>query len=1734
MDWSSGGVRLLTRARPWVRGGRPRRAGVSSFGMSGTNAHVIIEEAPDDPEPAAERRTERPPAVPLLLSARTGPALRALAARLAALPDVDDVDLGYSLATTRSPLPSRAVVVAHGVGTARAGLDALAAGEPSPDVVTGTAAGLRDRVVFVFPGQGSQWPGMARELLRTSPVFAKRLGECADALAPYVDWSLLDVLTGEPGAPTLDDVDVVQPALFSMMVSLAEVWRAHGVTPAAVLGHSQGEIAAACVAGALSLPDAARLVALRSRALRRLAGQGGMVSLALPEAEVRERIARDGLDLSVAAVNGPSATVVSGPVAPLHRLRDACEAEGVRVRLIPVDYASHSPQVDALRAELAELAAPVVPQQGPVRFFSTVTADFRDHRELDADYWFRNLRDTVEFAPAVDALVAAGYDAFVEVSPHAVLTLSIEDTVQQAGADVAVVATLRRDEGGPARLYRQLGEAFVRGVPVDVSTAFEGARRISLPTYPFQRRRFWPDRPRGAGDVGAAGLVAAAHPLLGAALPLADADGVVLTGRLALDTQPWLADHRVGGRVLLPGTGFLELLGRAGDEVGGTVVEELVLQAPLVLPATGPVQVQVHVDATPEAGRWTVAVYSRPTGRDRWDRHAEGLLGLATTAVTPDAAFGQWPPPDATAVDLADTYAGLAARGLEYGPSFRGLRRVWRAADAVYAEVALPADAGTAAGDYLLHPALLDAALHAAGAGGLLPADGAARLPWTFGGVRVHATGAAALRVRLTSPAPGTLRLGAVDPSGAPVVSVDSLTLRAADDGQDTDVDDDLYTLDWTPVTTPPVPAATDRWVVVGPSDVDGVPGPVYPDPDALRAALDAGTPAPDLVIVFCPAAAGDTPAAVRAVVLGVHAPLAALLAERRLDRSKLVVVTRGAVAALHRDELRDLSHAAVHGLVRTAQSENPDRIVLIDTDGDVPYPLLAALAGTDHVELAVRGGTALTPQLRPVAARPRLRTPAVVGPWRLEAPGSGSLDALALVSRPECAAPLAPGEVRVAVRAAGVNFRDVLITLGMYPDPALLGSEAAGVVLEVGAEVTGLSPGDRVTGLFTGAFGPLAVTDQRMLTRVPADWSFTEAASMPIVFLTAWYALHDLAGLRSGERLLVHAAAGGVGMAAVQLARHLDAEVYGTASAGKWEVLRAQGLPEDHIGNSRDLSFATRFPARMDVVLNSLAGEFVDASLGLLGPGGRFVEMGKTDVRDPDAVATAHAGARYRAFDLVEAGPDRIQQMLTELMRLFADGTLHLLPTHVWDVREAPEAFRRISRAQYSGKVVLTVPQPWDRHGTVLVTGGTGTLGRLLARHLADQGVRDLLLVSRSGPDAPGARELVADLAARGASATVAACDAADRAALAGLLATVPADRPLTGVVHAAGVLHDGLVGSLGPSDFDEVLRAKVDVAANLDELTRDRDLMAFVLFSSAAGLLGAPGQGNYAAANTFLDALAVRRRSAGLPAVSLAWSLWAQRSTMTGHLGDTDLDRMARGGVVPLGSDEGLRLWDAALRLADPVLAPMRVDRRALRDATGDGVVPALLRGLVGPVAARPTARAATDVDAPAQHYLALAPADRARALLELVRGSAAAVLGHGDAGEIDADRAFKDLGFDSLTAVELRNRLNTATGLRLPATLIFDNPSPAALAAMLDRELQPEPTTPDEDPVEAEFRRLLTTVPVQRFRQAGLYDAVLRLADQPEHDGTDDGPAGDVDAIDELDVAALVQRAMGTPQS
>ncbi|MDT5230822.1 MAG: mycoketide-CoA synthase, partial [Mycobacterium sp.] len=1622
VDWSAGSVSLLIEARAWPAGGRARRAGVSSFGISGTNAHVIIEA--NSPSEPVEGQASRPSVVPWVVSAKSAVALGAQASRLAefvgAREQLAAADVGWSLAG-RSTFEHRAVVLGNDRGQLLTGLGELAEELPGVSVITGQATPA-GRSVFVFPGQGSQWLGMGIELLDTAPVFAEQIYACAEAFAEFVDWSLIDVLRGAPGAPGLDRVDVVQPVLFAVMVSLAELWRSIGVRPDAVIGHSQGEIAAAYVAGALSLRDAVRVVTLRSKLLLALSGRGGMASLACGPEQARELLVPYGDRISIAAINGRSAVVVSGEVAALDELVAHCTERELRARRIDVDYASHSVAVEAIREQLAEALSGIEPRSARIVFFSAVTGGVLDTADLDADYWFRNIRQTVEFDQAVRAASQSGYRTFIESSPHPALIAGIEDTATDAGAAAIVVPTLGREDGGLLRFLTSAAQAFVSGVGVDWRAVLPGAKFVELPTYAFERRRFWLSGDGAAVDAAGLGLGASEHPLLGAVVELPDSGGVVLAGRLSAASQGWLTDHAVGGVVVFPGAGFVELAIRAGDEVGCPVVDELTLQSPLMLPTSGSVAVQLVVGAAEESGQRSMSVFSRESADSAWTCHATGLLSAGS--VEPGADLSVWPPEGATPVDVTDGYRRLAARGYEYGPAFQGLTALWRRGDEIFAEVTLPQAAG-GVGGFGVHPVLLDAALHAA----VVTHDTAqAALPFSWQGVSLHAAGASAVRARIAPSGPSAVSVELADGLGLPVLSVASMVAR--------------------PVSQQQLMAA-----VCG-STADRLFELVW---SAASVASHAETPSYE---VFESLPADGDPLA--ATYLRTHDVLAALQSWlSKHDSGMLVVSTRGAVG-LPGQDVTDLAGAAVWGLVRSAQTEHPGRIVLVDSDAPLSDTTLAQVLAVGEPQVLVRGETVYTARVHGSRALDGVLVPPGDGPWRLGLSTAGTFENLQLEAVPNADAPLEPGQVRVAMRAIATNFRDIMITLGMFTHDALIGGEGAGVVVEVGPDVTELAVGDDVYGFFPDGSGTLVAGDVRLLLPMPSDWSYTEAAAISAVFTTAYYAFVHLADVKPGQRVLVHAGAGGVGMAAVQLARHFGLEVFATASRGKWDTLRAMGFDDDHIGDSRTLEFEGKFRAvvgdrGMDVVLDSLAGEFVDASLRLVAPGGVFLEMGKTDIRDPGVIAEQYPGVRYRAFDLFEPGRNRMHQYMLELAELFDAGVLRPLPVTTFDVRRAPAALRYLSQARHTGKVVLTMPDAWAA-GTVVITGGTGMAGSALARHVvANHGARNVVLIGRRGPDAPGAAELVAELQAAGAAVSVVACNAADREALAKVLADVPVQHPLSAVIHAAGVLDDAVVTSLTPERVDAVLRSKVDAAWNLHELTREVPISAFVMFSSMAGLVGSSGQANYAAANSFLDGLAVHRRAQGLPAISLGWGLWDQASEMTDGLDAAGRARLARTGVKALSSADALQLFDTAMVIDEPFLLPAHIDITALR-ANG-AVVPPMFVDLVN----APTRRRVDDSLAASKSKSALAqrihglPEDQQHAvLLDLVRSHIATVLGNTTPEAIDPDKAFQELGFDSLTAVEMRNRLKAATGLALSPTLIFDYPTPSRLASYFRTEL------------------------------------------------------------------------------
>ncbi|MEO3770587.1 type I polyketide synthase [Micromonospora sp. B9E7] len=1279
VDWSVGEVRLLTEAQPWPVGGRARRAGVSSFGISGTNAHVILEEPPTVQAPA-DARPETPDIVPWVLSARSPEALRGQAARLASVSDADPVDVGFTLAAHRTTHAHRAVVFGPEE------LAALANGEPGP--VTGSV--VRGKTAFVFSGQGSQRPGMGLHLYDTFPVYAEAFDAVCAELDHHLERPIRDVILND--AKALDQTIHTQAALFAVEVALFRLVESFGVTPHYLVGHSIGEIAAAHVSGVLSLADAATLVTARGRLMQALPAGGVMVAVRATEAEVLPLLT-DGV--SVAAVNGPRSLVLSGVADEVA----AVAGHFKKSKRLRVSHAFHSVLMEPMLAEFASIAETLTYESPRIPVVSNLTGQLAEAQ--DAAYWVRHVREAVRFADGITSLEGLGVSTFVEIGPDGVLSAMGADCV----TDAVFVPVQRADRDQPATLLTALAQVFVRGVAVDWTPCLTGGRLIDLPTYAFQHRRFWPTAPEAATDAASIGLGTVDHPFWAAAADLPEQDSLLLTGRLSSRAQPWLADHLIGGTLLVPGAALVDLALAAGEHAGLNRLDELTIEAPMVLPNSGSTLtiralVGPPTEDGPAARRRDITLYARPDDTGEWQRHATGTLTAVAEAVeTP----GHWTPGTTEEVPVDGLYPGFAEVGFDYGPHLRGLHRAWRRDGELLADVAL-ADDLTLDG-FLLHPALLDAALHGL-ALGVLDSD-TTGLPFSWTGVTVHATGARAARVRISRVGADAVALDLRDAENQPIATVDRLVLRPYTATTSTTLRP--YAMEWMPIPQLDVPAT----LLIDHAD--------------LAATLAAGSVPTGPVLWYAePGPAADPVTAAHTAAARTLAVLQTWLTDDRLAGVRLVIATRHAVRTGD-EPLTDLAGAAVHGLVRSAQAEHPDRFVLVDIDdGPGSVAVLPAAAHCGEPQLAIRGGVVSVPRL----------------------------------------------------------------------------------------------------------------------VRAP--------------------------------------------------------------------------------------------------------------------------------VEEP---------------------------------RPFTYGT-----------------------------------------GTVLVTGALGTLGRLVVRHLVTtHGVRDLLLVSRRGAESPGAAEYVAELAELGASARLVAADATDRAAMAEVVAGTP---DLSAVVHLAGVLDDGVVSGLSVDRLSAVLRAKVDAGWYLHELTQGRRLSAFVVFSSAAGVFGNAGQGAYAAGNAFLDALAQHRRGLGLPAVSLAWGLWADASDLSAN---ADQRRLGRGGVLPLTAEQGLALLDAGCVSSPPVSVPILLDLAAV---AASGTVPTLLRHLVRP--ARRVAAASVDRSSLRARLADLPPNERHTHLLDLVSSRVAVVLGHPQGWSVDGAQAFGELGFDSLTAVEFRNGLSAATGLRLSATTVFDYPTPDALVDHLLAEL------------------------------------------------------------------------------
>ncbi|HZM70373.1 MAG TPA: SDR family oxidoreductase [Candidatus Cryosericum sp.] len=1781
IPWKDLLLTVPSQVTPWPQRPWPATAGVSSFGISGTNVHLVLSEAPESPAPRAEAGESTSAPFILPLSAHTKESLDLLARSYRAflapesvnggtvLPDLDDIC--FTAGVRRGHHRHRAAFV----GADRKGLveqiDAFLAGETPLPAVSEEAP----KLVFVFSGQGSQWLGMGRKLAERHPEFRASLEACDRAIRLHADWSLLEELAADEKGSRLDRVDVIQPTIFAMQVSLAALWRSFGIEPDAVVGQSLGEIAAAVVAGALSLEDGARVICERSRLVRGVGGKGAMAVVGLSLDEARRALSGYEEKASIAVSSSPVSTVLSGDPDALMRILDPLEQKGVFCRWINVDYASHGPQMDALRVDLPQTLAAIRPRAGTVPVYSTVTCEPCRGEEFDAAYWFRNIREPVLLADTMRRLLADGHRVFVEVSPHPVLTSTVQQCLAAFAKDGSVLPTMRNDLDERAVMLQSLASLYAAGRRVEWDAVRPaGGRPVRLPSLPRQREFYWYREPgeeaipeaRPQATSPATGSVNG-KGLLGSHVESALHPGThFFETEIGVDRAPYLSDHRVRGSVVLPAAAYVEMALRGSEQAfhpGPHALENVAFEKAFFLPKNGTRRLQLVITAGLSGTAGFRFISRAPKGgADAAGPtvHVTGTIRLNSSMSSAESAGNMSTISSllarcAQSISRSEHYQAMESRGLQYGSSFQIVETIARQNGEALGRLALSGDLVGQAASYKVHPTLLDGCFQVLAA--LLPGDSALTagrqtwLPVRVSRIRLNgspvrgAWGHAVLKPD-TDKRSGLLRgdLRLLDEQGRTVMEVSGLDLQRLDGrpAATPDSGDWFYEFAWRPKPRrreagASAPASQrGSWLVLadsaglgeklagllrarGETAVVATHGESYAALGGDSYRVDVNRP-DDLDRLLREAFGTDrkpcrgivdlaglsTEAPHRTSLKSLEADLSpvcggALHLVQALQRSgwkekpRLVLVTRGAQASDESRKAIAISQAPLWGLGRVIANENPElRCLMVDLDSTASAGDAQAILdeiGEEDGESQV----ALRPDGRRVArlvraaiakAEPGPEKQRLVPgdhPCRLESPAPGMLDSLLLRSV-ERRAP-AVGEVEIRVLAAGLNFSDVMKAMGLYPGlpdgPIPLGIECSGLVTAVGEGVTHVAPGDEVVAITPFSFGGFVTTLAARVLPKPKDMAFDAAATIPIAFLTAWYALRHLARLERGERVLIHSATGGVGLAAVQIARHVGAEIFATAGTEeKREYLRGLGI--EHVHDSRSPAFAREILERtggegVDAVLNSLSGEAIALGLSILRPYGRFLEIGKRDIYEnsPLGLAAFKKNVSFFAVDLdhtMRERPALLGSLFADVMRLVEEGAFQPLPARTFPLTEAAQAFRHMSQARHIGKIVLTAPQGeiaiapaagastiLQAEGTYLLTGGLGGLGLAIAEWMSRSGAGALVLTGRSGASPEAERKLDA-LRRNGTRIEVVKADIADEAQVAEMLAEIGATLPpLRGIIHAAGILDDGTLPQMTLDRFRTVMAPKVRGAWNLHKHTSETPLDFFVLFSSASTVFGAAGQANYSAANAFLDALAYHRRSLGRPSLVINWGAWGE----VGLASRPDrLEWLKRQGLLPLTNRQGVAALEQALRSDRIQLMINDIDWKRFLDFQPKDHASPLFAELREPAAAEaaaapaaPATEAVAPKAAPAEsggltrgRLLATDPKERRAVLESFLQEHVARILGLASS-KLSPQRSLLTLGLDSLMATEIRNRIEASLGVSLPVTTLLQGCSVADLA-------------------------------------------------------------------------------------
>ncbi|MCB0171114.1 MAG: type I polyketide synthase [Anaerolineae bacterium] len=1749
IPWEQLNLTVPTVSTPWPAVNGEAVGGVSSFGIAGTNAHIVLAEAPMKRSEASEVTLEK--SYVLSLSAHTPEALRVLAENyksfLAAEKAPTLANICYTASCRRTHHLERLALVGDSHQALIDQLNTYLEDELYLSSSEGsTSVDNESKIVFVFPGQGSQWVGMGRQLLEQSPIFYDTLKRCEQVFQPWVDWSLLEQLTLDEDSPVyrLNEISVIQPTLFAIEVALAAVWQSWGINPDAVIGHSMGEVAAAYVAGALNLEDAAQVICSRSQLMQQTSGQGAMAVVGLPFEQAEEVLQGYENQLSIAVHNSPRSTVLSGDPDALNEVMDKLRAREVFCRLVKVDVASHSPQMDSVRAELVASLANIQAQTPVIPIYSTATETIIEGPTLDAEYWGKNLRQPVRFLTMSQQLLADEFTVFIELSPHPVLLAAIEENAAELQKPNYNLASLKRDQPELATLLNELGSLYKRGYAVEWNKLYPtGGQVVSLPTYPWQRELFW---------IEASALSSrqrsrpGAHPLLSHYLRSAAGDHIWET-TLSPKLFPYLKDHQVRGSVVFPAAAYIEMALAAISELYGSgshLIKKVSFKEALFLDDDKPQLLQLTFTADmPDT--FTFRIYSHAEESDAqetWTLHVEGKLQPNQEVLPSDTLVLSNSQPD-TETSAEEFYSVVAARRLEYGPNFQAITRLFRDNNRISGDFRLPEELTAGLGAYILHPVLIDACFQLLLAA--LPESNLdTYLPVTLDKLQVYERSNLTGQLRgVIVPEPDadmpTADVFLLDEADQIVMAAHKLRFQHLEQASEEVLSDWMYKTQWQPSPLPQSngrgPAESGHWLIfadnkgVGQAlakqlessghscilissgaDYQAVKPNVYrldptqPDQfhhlmaEVLSSIQTSATQSIQGIVHLWSLDNGGSES-ITSTSLEMAQQLGSLsvlhliqaLAQTELSGSpRLWLVTRGAQVVASDAAPAAIAQSPLWGMGRVIANEFPDLhctcldLSLAPTSDEIKLMAQTLQSSDAEDQIAFRANQRYAARLKhydlpaddnskPVAQQ---NIPADQ-PFRVEVTTPGVLDNLLL--RPILRQAPQPGQVEIEVKATALNFMNIMSALGIYPGYANgvgpLGIECAGVISAVGTDVSGLHIGDEVAAIAFDSLGTYAVADAHLVVSKPSALSFEEAAALPIVYLTAYYTLYYLGRLQPGERVLIHSAAGGVGLAAIQLAQRIGAEIFATAgSPEKRAYLQAMGI--QHVMDSRSLGFAEQIMEQtngegVDLVLNSLAGSAITKGFESLKPYGRFLEIGKRDIYDNSKLDLLpfRNNLSYFAVDLDKMSrerPDIVGKMLREVFQLIETGEITSLPLKVFPVSKVSDAFRYMAQAKHTGKIVVSIQDaeakldvapgtiPIRSDGTYLITGGLGSLGLTIAEWLAQQGARNLVLIGRSQPSKM-AQATINNLEAVGVNIVVAQADVTDLAQMSALFTQIEETLPvLRGVIHAAGLLADSTLLQMDQNRFSKAMAPKVLGGWNLHTLIADKPVDFFVLFSSVAALLGLPGQANYAAANAFLDALAHYRWARNLPALSINWGPW--RDTGLAAAQANRGERLMLQGLKGIGTKQGLEAMSYVLAQKEPQIGVMSFEPSRWSTSYPAAVNSSLLANLLN--------QATDEIQEPelmkydVREALLTTELGRQRqSLFEThIREQVAQVL-RLPPSRVPLDKPLKSLGLDSLMSLELRNRLETSFGLTLSATLIWNYPTITVLVPFLAEKMQ-----------------------------------------------------------------------------